>query len=170
MIIINNSAVAVCNISGILLSGAVINLDPLEQYEVSDSLLIAGAEAQLVSVFGSGLTIVPGSKLSSGHIVALADGTAVLTAAQLVSGTIFTAVPTANRAHATDTAANIIAAMSSVAIGTTFEFTITNTAAYNITVTAGTNVTLVGSMVCNDSSASFKGIVTSATAVTILRV
>lgn len=112
---------------------------------------------------------VTNSKLKTKGVIALVDTATVLTGANLIDKTIFTAVPTANRIQTTDTALNIIAAIPSYQIGTAFEFTIVNTAAFNETLAAGTDVTLVGNMVVNNGSASFIGIVTSSTTVTIYR-
>lgn len=102
-------------------------------------------------------------------VVALADAAATLTAAQLVASGIFTITPGADRILTTDTAANIIAAITTHPTGTAFEFTIINLAAFNITLQAGASVTLAGNMVVNNASATFLALVTSGSAVTIYR-
>ncbi len=111
--------------------------------------------------------------VATGAIVALADAAATLTAAQLESSGIFDITPTAARILTTDTAANLVAGMSGVQVGTTFEFTIACLAAYAVTLAADTGVTLVGNAVANNASASFRAIFTNVTAgseaVTIVR-
>src|SRR5690606_28432207 len=70
----------------------------------------------------------------------------------------------ANRADVTPTAAQIVAAIPDVAVGSSFEFLIVNTAdaAETITVTAGTGVTLVGTMtIAQNASRRFTAIVTA---------
>ena len=67
------------------------------------------------------------------------------------------------RSDPTDTAANIIAAITQAGVGNTFEFTIRNTAdaAETITVTAGTGVTLSGTMtIAQNNSKRFLCVVT----------
>ncbi len=106
-------------------------------------------------------------------IVALADAAATLTAAQLIGDGLFQITPTVARNLATDTAANLVAAMPGCQVGTTFEFSAACLAAYAVTLVAGTGVTLVGSAVVNNASGTFRGVVTNATAgseaVTIIR-
>lgn len=102
-------------------------------------------------------------------VVALADEAATLTGAQLADSTLFTITPTVARILTTDTAANIIAAVPGYQVGTWFGFTIVNTAAFDVTLAAGTDVTLVGKMIANNVSASFVGLITAATTVSIFR-
>ena len=109
------------------------------------------------------------ARLSARAVVALADTAVTLTAANLVTSGIITAVPTTARNQQLPTAANIIAALPVSAVGTCFEFSFINTAAYDETLTTNTNLTLVGSMVVNNTSASFLVLVTGAAAVTIYR-
>jgi len=103
-------------------------------------------------------------------VVALADTVTTLTASQLVNSSIFTAVPTAARIQTTDTAVNIIAAVPSFAVGMQVDFAMINTAAFTETIAAGVGVTLVGDMVTNNSSATFKILMTAAATVSIFRV
>ncbi|MDA8086543.1 MAG: hypothetical protein M0Z75_07585 [Nitrospiraceae bacterium] len=113
------------------------------------------------------------SAMAAQAIVALADAAATLTAAQLENSGLFTITPTAARALTTDTAANLVAAVPGVQVGACFDITIACLAAYAVTLTAGTGVTITGSAVANNASASFRAIFTSVTvgseAVTIIR-
>lgn len=101
--------------------------------------------------------------------VALADADATLTAAQLIDSGLFTITPTVARTLTTDTAANLVAAMAGYQVGTWFDFTIVNLAAYDVTLAAGTGVTIKGNAVVNNASATFRVRFDSATAVTIYR-
>jgi len=92
------------------------------------------------------------------------------TAAELLGGLILRDPAGGDRSDPTDTAANIIAAITQAGAGNSFEFTIRNTAdaAETITVTAGTGVTLSGTMtIAQNNSKRFMCVVTSATTVTI---
>jgi len=102
-------------------------------------------------------------------VVALADTAVTLTAEQIITSGILTAVPTQARNQQLPTAANIIAALPVTITGTCFEFTLINTAAFDETLTTNTNLTLTGSMVVNNSSGTFIGLVTGASTVTIFR-
>jgi len=99
--------------------------------------------------------------------VALADAAAVLTGAQLVSSGIFTITPTVARILTTDTATAIVAALPRYQAGTWFDFTVVNNAAFDVTIAAGVGVTLVGKMIANNASGTWKARIDSATAVTI---
>lgn len=103
--------------------------------------------------------------------VSLADAAATLTAAQLVDSKLFVQDPTDDRNLTTATAAQIIAHLTDEAVGTSFEFTIVNiSGAKAPTLVAGSGVTIVGSsLVGVSSSATFVGVVTSTTAVSIYR-
>lgn len=113
---------------------------------------------------------VNGVKLRTRTVVALDDEDATLTAAQLVGSGIFTITPTEARALTTDTAANIIAALTGYSVGSWLDFTIIALDAFAVTLGAGVGVTIVGSGVANDSSATFKLRVDSASAITIYRI
>lgn len=67
-----------------------------------------------------------------------------LTAADIVAGAILRSGPTAGYADTTDTADNIIKAMTNPKVGSGFEFTIVNGVAFANTLAAGTGVTLAG--------------------------
>ena len=74
------------------------------------------------------------------------DGTAVLTAANILTG-IVTCTPTADRSKATDTASNLISGLSLNADQDAFDFSLISLATdgtSDITLTGGTGVTLVG--------------------------
>lgn len=101
--------------------------------------------------------------------VALADAGATLTATQLANSGLFTITPTVARALTTDTAVNIVAALGGYQVGSHFDFTVINLAAFAVTLTAGVGVTLVGSAVANNTSATWKCCVASATTVVLYR-
>ena len=132
----------------------------------------AGAEGDLAGVWligpfpqGAG---VPTFK-STVSTIETAD-VVTYTAAQLLGGLILRDPAGAGRADVTPTAALIIAAITQAGVGSSFEFTIRNTAndAETITVTAGTDVTLSGTMtIAQNNSKRFLCVVTSATEVTI---
>lgn len=91
-------------------------------------------------------------------------GAATYTAAQLLGGVIARDPAGANRADVTPTAAQIVAAIPDVAVGSSFEFLIVNTAdgAETITLTADAGVTLVGTMtIAQNASRRFTAIVTA---------
>ena len=102
-------------------------------------------------------------------VTALADANATLTGAQLDGG-IFTITPTLARTLTTDTAAAILAAIPGHVDGSHFEFTIVNTAALAVDLVAGANVTMVGGLITNNSSGTWRVIRTSATTVSIYRI
>ena len=108
--------------------------------------------------------------------VALADAAATLTAAQMIGDGLFTQTPTAARALTTDTAANLVAGMSGVQVGSWFDFTVVNeaSATYAATLTAGTGVTITGAAAVSAASsgsfrARFTDVTAGAEAVTIYR-
>ena len=110
--------------------------------------------------------------IETASIVSLSDANATPTVDQLINSRIFKMTPTANRTFTTPTAAAIIAALGDYAVGTQFTITIVNlaSATYTITMTAGTGVTVVGAAAVDAaSSGTFKVIVTSATAVSVVR-
>jgi hypothetical protein len=122
----------------------------------------------LVSTAAS--TVAVRNTLKTVPIVALANDTAIITAAHLVTNGVTTITPTAPRSKATDTAANIIALTGAV-VGTAYEFTVANLAAnFDLTITAGASVTLVPATitVAAGFAKSYNVIVTSATTVTLM--
>jgi hypothetical protein len=97
-------------------------------------------------------------------ITATADS-ATLTAAQLLSGHL-RGVPTGAASYALPTAANMVAGLSSAAVGDTFDFVISNKSAgaNTITVTAG-GATLEGTVtVAQNVARSFRVVLTNVTA------
>lgn len=109
------------------------------------------------------------TKIKTRAAVALADAAATLTAAQMIDSGIFTITPTVARILTTDTAANIVVGLPGYQVGTWFEFTIVNNAAFDVTLAAGTGVTIVGKAIANNVSGTFLARVDSATAVSIYR-
>ena len=101
--------------------------------------------------------------------VALADADATLTAAQMIDSGIFTITPTVARALTTDTAANLVAAMTGYQVGTWFDIVIVCLAAFAVTLGAGAGVTIVGDAVVNNASGTWRARIDSATAVTLYR-
>lgn len=118
------------------------------------------------------------ANLAPRSVVALADAAAPITAAQIFENGMFTITPTAGRAITTPTAAAFIAYMypngygsdDGVAGAVHTEFTIVALAAQAVTLTAGDgSVSIVGSAVANNSSATWKVWADSATTVKIYR-
>lgn len=96
-------------------------------------------------------------------------GNLTYTAAMLLGGIILRD-PQGNRNDVTPTAALLAAAIPNVKAGTSFIFTIRNTAgaAETITVTAGVGCTLSGTMtIAQNNSKSFLVVFTSTTAYTV---
>ena len=99
---------------------------------------------------------------------ALSDAAATLTAAQLIGGE-FTITPTVARIQTTDTAANIIAAMTNSVDGSSFDITMVNLAAFDVSIAAGAGVTLVGNMAVNNGNAIFRVRQLSSSTVSVTR-
>ena len=85
----------------------------------------------------------------------LSDADAAITAAQLIGGEL-TITPTADRILTTDSAANIISALSGSVDNSNFEFTLVNLTGFSVTLSGGTGVTLVGGMSVNNGCATFR--------------
>jgi hypothetical protein len=108
-------------------------------------------------------------------VVAATDAATVQAAATLVgaSEVVYTMTPSTGRALTTPTGAQLGAALTDEAVGTSFRFSVVNLAAatHAITLTAGASgVTLVGSaVVAAASSASFVAVFTAADTVSIYR-
>ena len=101
-------------------------------------------------------------------VTALADAPATLTAAQLL-GSVFTINPTESRALTTDLASAIIAALPDYVVGSCFDFTVVNSAAFEVMLVGGTGVSIVGKASVTDASATWKAVVSSATTVVLYR-
>lgn len=105
-------------------------------------------------------------------VVAETDAAQTLTAAELLESKLFTCTPTAARTFTTATAAQLLAALTDEATGTSFEFTIVNLAGatHAITLAGGTDVTIVGSAtVSAATSGTFVGVVQSDSTVKVYR-
>lgn len=93
-------------------------------------------------------------------------GARTYTAAELVGGLILRDPAGGARNDVTPTAAQIVAAIAGAIVGSSFEFTIRNTADANetITVTAGAGVTLSGTMtIAQNNSKRFLAVCTNVT-------
>jgi hypothetical protein len=104
--------------------------------------------------------------------VAETDAAQTLSASELLESKLFTCTPTAARNFTTATAAQIVAALTDEATGTSFEFTIVNLAAstHAITLVGGTNVTIVGAAaVSAATSGTFVGVVQSDSTMKVYR-
>jgi len=115
----------------------------------------------------SGAAAITPAQMKIKTLVALADAAATLTAAQIVDSGIFTITPTVARTLTTDTAVAIIAALPRYQVGTWFDFTILNLAAFNVSLAGGTGVTLSGATLIIKEAGTWKVNVTSATTVTM---
>lgn len=124
----------------------------------------------------TGADIITRSEVMNENIkglVEVADQADTLTAAQLIAKSIFTQTPTAARTLTTATDAQITAAFTGYAVGSTFEFTIVNLApaTHAITLAAGASgVTISGlAIVAAATSATFIGRMEAADTVVIYR-
>jgi len=99
---------------------------------------------------------------------ALSDAAATLTVTALINGE-FTITPTVARILTLDTAANIISALSGSINGSNFKFTIVNLAAFDVTLATASGLTLVGNMIVNNGSATFRVRRLSGTTVSVTR-
>lgn len=97
-------------------------------------------------------------------------GAVTFTAAEVLGGLILRDPAGAGRADLLPTAASLITELGEPGVGTSFEFTIRNTAdaAETITVTTNTGLTLSGTMtIAQNNSKRFLAVVTSATTITV---
>jgi hypothetical protein len=128
----------------------------------------SGAEDDLCTVLLTGHFPAINDAVASVTAV-LTDATAgakTYTAANLVGGLILRDPNGGNRSDVTPTAAAIVAAIAGAIVGSSYEFTIRNTAdaAETITVTAGTDVTLSGTMtIAQNNSKRFLAVCTNVT-------
>ena len=138
---------------------------------VADAVAMSGdATIDDAGVLTIGDAAITPPKVKTRTEVALGDADATLTATQLIDSSIFTITPTAARTLTTDTAANLVAGMSGYQVGTWFDFTVVDLAAYDVTLAGGTGVTIKGNATVNNASATFRARFDSATAVTIYRI
>lgn len=95
------------------------------------------------------------------------------TADELVNKKLFVVTPTEDTTFTLPVAADVLAALTDEAVGTSFEFTIVNLAsAYEIVVTTSTGWTITGGgfmTVFDGTSATFLAVVTSGTAIQLYR-
>ena len=119
---------------------------------------VTAASVVTASIAANAVTPV---KLGTRTLVALADAAATPTIAQLMTSSIFTMTPTAARNFTIPAAATIVAGITGATVGTWFDFTIVNLAAFAITLVAGTNGTLVGNVTVNKGSTTFRAVLTN---------
>jgi len=126
----------------------------------ANTAAIAGKADLTGAAFTGAVSVAAPLSSTAGNVnlksnTALSDAAATLTAAQLIGGE-FTITPTVARIQTTDTATAIIAALGGSVDNSNFDFTMVNLDAFDVTIAAGTGVTLVGNMVVNDGSATFR--------------
>jgi predicted RecA/RadA family phage recombinase len=132
------------------------------------------ADTTVVILLAQNAAFITSANGKTRSIVALSDANATPTATQLIDSGLFTMTPGAGRTFTVPTAALLVAAIPGCRVGSSFDFSLASLAAFAVTVTTATGITLVGSMAPNNSSATFKAVVTNATltteAVTIMRI
>lgn len=111
--------------------------------------------------------VLPINIYTKQHFVAT-DADNLLTA-DIMQNWILSITPTTARSLQSATALNILAELGTYITGTWYEFTIVNLAAFNVTLTTNTGITIYGSPVVNNASATFLISVTSPTTVAIFR-
>jgi len=138
--------------------------------DIEDSAVTTAkiADANVTSAKLVDASVTP-PKTKTKAAIALADADATLTAAQMIDSGIFTITPTVARALTTDTAANLVAAMTGYQVGTWFDIIVVNLAAFDVTLVGGVGVTLSGKAVINNVSGTWRARFDSASAVTIYR-
>jgi len=158
------------DITNLAVTAAKLAADAVETAKILDAnvttVKIADANVTTAKLADAGVT-PPKTKTKTA--VALADADATLTAAQMIDSGIFTITPTVARALTTDTAANLVAAMSGYQVGTWFDIVIVCLAAFAVTLGGGTGVTIVGNAAVNNSSGTWRARIDSASAVTLYR-
>jgi hypothetical protein len=126
----------------------------------TNTAAIAGKASLAGDAFTGAVSVAAPLSSTAGDVnlktnTALSDAAATITAAQLIGGEA-TITPTVARILTTDTAVNIIAALTGSVDGSNFEFTAFNLAAFDVTIALGVGVTSLGNMVVNDGSATFR--------------
>lgn len=100
--------------------------------------------------------------MSTRTLVALSNGNATPTIAQLMTSSIFTMTPTTARNFTTPAAATMVAGIAGATVGTWFDFTVINLGNFAITMVAGdAGVTLVGDAVINKGAATYRAVLTN---------
>jgi hypothetical protein len=133
--------------------------------ELDGYLTVGGGIQSPQVIASSGAPSVSAEKITALTTV----GAATLTAANIAGGvTSRGGTQTGAFTDTTDTAANIIAALPSIAVGQAFEYTYQNNSSYAATISGGTNVTVSGlSVVQPNSYARYLVTYVSATSVTL---
>ena len=152
----------VATVDGGRIDATKMNLK-LETVDIVDIVALAVTTAKIAD------SAVTHAQRKIKTVIALADAAATLTAAQLSDSSIFTITPTVARILTTDTAANILAAIPRWQVGTWFNFTIVNNAAFDVTLAAGTGIVLSGKTIINNVSGTWTARVDSSTAITLYR-
>jgi hypothetical protein len=124
--------------TGIALSGETVV--PGNSQWMGQVIYVNSASISILGVYA--VPITQGVIEANTAITTGSGGT--LTAAGIVGGVVTRSGPTSNFSDATDTAANIIAALPNATIGQSWEFSLVNTTAFAETITAGSGVTLSG--------------------------
>ena len=99
---------------------------------------------------------------------ALSDANATITGAQMLGG-LFTITPTTPRVLTTDTAVNILAAVTNSVNNSNYEFTIVNNAGFDVSLSAGVGVTFVGKTIISNGSATWRVRRLTSTTVELIR-
>jgi len=150
--------------------------------DITDGTIVTGDISATANILGTQLSATAGivgtqlalgtitqPRLKTKSVVVLADAIATLTATQMIDSGLFTITPTIARSLTTDTAVNLVAGMPGYQVGSWFEFTIVNNAAFAVTLTAGTGITLVGNTIANNASGTWLARIDSATGITMYR-
>lgn len=126
------------------------------------AIILSGTEVlQVLPIQSNGQPAATTEQVTTAQIAALAStesapfivtpittvGNGTLTAAGLVGGEILRSGPTAAFSDATDSAANIIAALPGSVVGSSFNILIKNSTAFTQTITAGAGVTLPSTVI-----------------------
>ena len=151
---------------GVTLSGGVtIPFNHTRRFLAVCTNVTGAAEA--ITIYSGGLEPHTMEKVSRSTVATVAtEGAATYTAAQLLGGLILRDPAGDNRADVSPTAALLVAAIPGAVVGTSFEFTIRNTAdaGETITVTAGDGVTLSGTMtIAQNNTKRFLAVCTNVT-------
>lgn len=109
------------------------------------------------------------SKIPTKTVVALTDAAQNLTPENIINSAILTCTPTTARVKTLPTASAIIALLTGYQVGTSFEFTVLSLASFDVTIASNTGITLVGDTIANNRSATYIGVVTGASTITIYR-
>jgi len=128
--------------------------------EGSTYTLNSALEANYVAEGVASFFVPTNVKLTGGALIRktvteLADADATLTPAQIVGGIFVVAVATGPIVLTTPSAVHILEQLDGEEDNTTFEVTVVNLAAEDVTIEPGDNVSIVGSQVVNNASATW---------------